>query len=63
MRIEASDIRVILLQGLQTPSTAALDFPPLTRGLRGISGLYWPSIVDGCSCVDNSLRDLEKAAR
>lgn len=27
LRIEASDIRVILLQGLQTPSTAALDFP------------------------------------
>lgn len=33
MRIEASDIRVILVQGLQTPSTAALDFPASHSGL------------------------------
>lgn len=63
MSIEVSDIRVMPLQGLQTPSTAALDFPAshpeLARHQRALLALNRQRY----SCVDNSLKGLEKAAR
>lgn len=63
MNIEASDIRVMSLQGLQTPSTAALGFPAshleLARHQRALLALNRQRY----SCVDNSLKCLEEAAR